>query len=210
MLLVDDGEPEVAKDNAFLKQGMGSDHNIDAAFRQQGEGFSARGSRVAAGEERQSEPGGLAERRESLMMLAGQNFGRRHQRRLPPGLDDRRHGKQSDQRLAGSDIALQKPQHAGWRAKICGDFGHRGRLGCGEREGQGGGDLLSDPAITLARAAGGAPDFRAHQGKRQLRGEQFIVCEPYPRRRLRRNALRCVRAMHFPQGLGKSRKGRNI
>ena len=96
MLFVDHGKPEVAEDNAFLKQGMGADHNIDAASASTGEGFSARSSRVAAGEERQSEPGGFAERRESLMMLAGENFGRRHQRRLPPGLDDRRHGKQSN------------------------------------------------------------------------------------------------------------------
>ena len=131
-------------------------------------------------------------------MLAGKNFGRCHQRRLPPGLDDRRHGKESNNGFAGPDIALQKPQHAGWRAKIGVDLGHRGFSGLSEREGQGGGDLLSDTAISLARAAGGAPDFRPHQGKRQLGGEQFVESEPHPRRRLGRDARRGVRAMHFP------------
>ncbi len=52
MLFVDHGEAEVAEDHAFLKQGVGANHNIDAAFRQPGEGFSARARRVAAGEER--------------------------------------------------------------------------------------------------------------------------------------------------------------
>ncbi len=109
-------------------------------------------------------------------MLAGENFGWRHQSRLPPGLDNRRHRKKCYNCLAGPHIALQEPQHAGWRGKVRVDFGHRGFLGSGEREGQGGGDHLSDMAITLARAAGRAPDFRAHQGKRQLGGEQFVEC----------------------------------
>ena len=48
---------------------------------------------VAAGQKSEAQPGGFAEFGERLMMLAGENFGRRHQRRLPPGLDHRRHGK---------------------------------------------------------------------------------------------------------------------
>ncbi len=143
-------------------------------------------------------------------MLAGENFGRRHQRRLPPGLDNRRHRKESDNGFAGPDIALQKPQHAGWRAKIAVDFGHRGFLGTSERKRECRGDRLSNTAIPLAPAAGGARDFRAHQGKRQLGGEQFVESKPHPRRRLRLDCFRCFRSMHLPQCLGERRKGWNI
>ena len=73
---------------------------------------AALGGLVAAGEQRDAQAGGLGERRDALEMLAGEDFGRRHQRRLPPGLDHVGHGEQRDDRLAGADVALQQPQHA--------------------------------------------------------------------------------------------------
>ena len=44
--------------------------------------------------------------------------------------------KERNNGFAGPDIALQKPQHAGWRAKIGIDLGHRGFLGTSERKGR--------------------------------------------------------------------------
>ena len=55
------------------------------------------------------------------MMLARENFGRRHQRRLAAGLDHGRGGEQRHHGLAGADIALQQPQHAGWLLLRSGD-----------------------------------------------------------------------------------------
>ena len=45
-------------------------------------------------------------------VLAGEDFGRRHQRRLAAGFGGARHREQADHRLAGADIALQQAQHA--------------------------------------------------------------------------------------------------
>ncbi len=54
----------------------------------------------------------VASRRDSGEMLTRQNFGRRHERGLPAGLDHRRGGKQRDNGLAGPDVAVEEPQHA--------------------------------------------------------------------------------------------------
>ena len=54
----------------------------------------------------------LGERRDGGEMLARQDFGRRHQRGLPAGLDHGRGGEQRHHGLAGADVALQQPQHA--------------------------------------------------------------------------------------------------
>ena len=66
----------------------------------------------AAGQDRDAQAGALGQRRDRGEMLAGQDFGRRHQRRLAAGLDGARHGEQRHHRLAGADIALQQAQHA--------------------------------------------------------------------------------------------------
>ena len=46
------------------------------------------------------------------MMLAGEDLGRRHQRRLAAALDRGQHRDQRDDGLAAADIALQQPHHA--------------------------------------------------------------------------------------------------
>ena len=66
----------------------------------------------APGEKDGGKTHGVEYRLEPLEMLARQNFGRRHQRRLAPGLRDMRHGERRDDGLAGADIALHQPQHA--------------------------------------------------------------------------------------------------
>ena len=56
--------------------------------------------------------GGLRQRRDGLEMLAGEDFGRRHEGGLPPGLDHGGGREQRDHGLAGADVALQQAQHA--------------------------------------------------------------------------------------------------
>ena len=58
-------------------------------------------------------------------MLARQYLCRRHQCSLATGFDGPRHGEQRDDRLAGADIALEKPQHAFGIGKVGVDFGQR-------------------------------------------------------------------------------------
>ena len=67
---------------------------------------------VAAGQQRQAHAGRFGERRDGGVMLARQQLGRRHERRLRAGLDADQHGEEGDQRLAAADIALQQPDHA--------------------------------------------------------------------------------------------------
>ena len=67
---------------------------------------------LAAGEDGEPDAGGGGERRDGGEMLARQNLGRRHERRLPAGFDHGRGGEQRHHGLAGADVAMQEPQHA--------------------------------------------------------------------------------------------------
>src|ERR1700730_8465694 len=131
---------------------MGADHYISTAFGKPSERLRPLSTRIAPGEKRQSQPRGLAELGERLIILAGKNFGRHHQRRLTSRLDHRCHGKERDESLAGSNIALQKPQHAGWRRKVRVDFAERGFLRSRQSERQAVCNLFSDMAVPRARA----------------------------------------------------------
>ena len=107
----------------------------------------------AAGQDRGRSPAALGQRRDGREMLARQDFGRRHQRRLAAGLDRARHGEQRHHRLARADIALQQPQHALGLGQVGVDLGQRLFLRRGQRIGQGGADLGFDRAVA-GRAAG--------------------------------------------------------
>ena len=76
-------------------------------------------------------------------MLARQNFRRRHEGRLAAGLDHGRGGEQSDERLAGTDIAVQQPQHAVGLRQIGDDVGDRALLRRRERIGERSDDALA-------------------------------------------------------------------
>ena len=112
MLLVDDREAEIGEDDAFLEQRMRADRDVDFARRERRQRLAPLGGLVAAGQQRDAQARLLGERRHPLEMLARENFGRRHHRRLPPGLDHLGHREQRDDRLARADVALQQPDHA--------------------------------------------------------------------------------------------------
>ena len=81
------------------------------AGREGGELGGALGALVAAGQDVEADAGGLGEGREREQVLAGEDLGRRHQRRLAAGLDGGEHGEERDQGLAGADVALQQAVH---------------------------------------------------------------------------------------------------
>ena len=112
MLLVDDGEAEIGEGDALLKQRVGADDNVDLARSPARRASRAARRLVAAGEQGNPQARAFGELAPCARMLAGEHFGRRHHRRLPPRLDDLGHCEQRDDRLARADIALQQPHHA--------------------------------------------------------------------------------------------------
>ena len=122
---------------------------------------------------------------DGLEMLAREQLGRRHQRRLRAGLDRACHGEQRDHGLAAADIALQQTQHAVRTGEVGVDLGQRACLRAGQLEGQRGEDRLAQLAGGSEPPAGTPLEPRADDGKRKLIGEQLVIGEPRPRRRRR-------------------------
>ena len=161
MLLVDHRKPEIGERDALLEERVGADRDVDFAVRQCGERGAARRRPVAPGHEPDAQADPLGERRHPLVMLAGEDFGRRHHRRLPSRFDHVRHRDQRDHRLARSDVALQEPDHALLGPEIGADILDRLLLRFGQRERQRGLE-----AATRARPRRGA------------RGREWRACAP--------------------------------
>ena len=152
VLLVDDGEREIAERDLLLEQRVGADQEIDLAEREPVERLAALAAALAAGEDGDPDAGLLGQRRDGGEMLAGEDFGRRHQRRLPPGLDHGRGGQQRHHGLAGADVALQQPHHALRPRQIGDDVVDGARLRRRQRIGQGRDHLArSRPSPELPR-----------------------------------------------------------
>ncbi len=206
VLLVDDGEREIVKRHFFLEQRVGADQQIDVAERQPVENALALAAALAPGQDRHAQAGGFRQRRDSGEMLAGEDFGRRHEGGLPPGFDD---GGRRDQRhhgLAGADIALQQPQHALRAGEVGDDVVDRLLLRMGERIGQAFEDARAQAAFAGRAAAGLPAHMRAHQRERELAGQQFVIGEPRPRQALRQNVVRLGRPVQMAQRGGEGGK----
>ncbi len=172
MLLVDDGEREIAEGDLFLKQRVGADEKIDVAHRERAQEFGALAAALAAGEDGDADAGAGGKRRDGGNMLPRQNFGRRHQRRLPSSLDHMRGGKERHHGLAGADIAMQEPKHARGLGQIGDDVGHRALLRGRKRVGKGGNDPCAQPPLGGGAAAGARALMRAQERERELPGQQ--------------------------------------
>ena len=57
-------------------------------------------------------------------MLFGEDFGRRHERRLPTGRDGLAGRQRRNDGFAGTDIALQQTLHRVRLGEVAGNFGH--------------------------------------------------------------------------------------
>ena len=126
---------------------------------------------LAPREQRDAQARGGAERADGLKMLAGEQLGRRHQRRLRSRLDRACHGEQRDHGLAAADIALEETQHALRAREIGVDLGQGAGLRAGQREGQRGEDGLAELAGCSKPPAGTPLEPRADHGQRKLIGE---------------------------------------
>ena len=121
---------EIVEGDAGLEEGVGADQQVDGAVGEAGEDRLALAALLAAGEDGEADAGGLGQRRDGAGVLANQQLGRRHQRRLAAGLDDVRGGEQRHHRLARADVALEQAQHALGRGEVGLDLGERRAAGC--------------------------------------------------------------------------------
>ena len=139
-------------------------------------------------------------------MLPRQNFRRRHERRLPARFDHGRGGQERHQRLAGTDIAVQEPQHPVRLRQVRDDVAHRALLRRRERVGQRRNDLRPQQPFGRTAAAGAPALMPAQKRKRELAGEQFVISKPRPRFALRFKVRRLHRPMNPAQCVRKARK----
>ncbi len=177
VLLVDDGEAEVAEGDVLLEEGVGSDGDGDRAGGQRLELTGAFAALVAAGEDVEADAGGLGERCQREEMLAGEDLGRRHHRGLASGLDRGEHGEEGDQGLAGADVALQQAVHPVGRGHVGSDLGDGAGLRACGRIGERGEHAALQAAVAAGGEALGALHLRAGDGERHLVGEKLVVGE---------------------------------
>ena len=122
-------------------------------------------------------------------MLLGQDFGGRHQRALPAGVDTHCRGQRSHHRLASAHIALQQAVHGHGAGQVMGDFLAHAALGAGEGEGQHGQQRFMQRARTIGHGLPGRQHGRPqavalaprHQ-LRQLLRQQLLGLQPLPGR----------------------------
>ena len=162
---------------------MCSEHRTDLAVRKPAQSLVARRTRHAPSEQRMPDSEPPAEARESAPMLLGEQFGRRHHRRLMPTFDRANHRPEGNERLAAADVAHQHAIHLVGAGEIGADFLDRARLRSGQRKGQ----LLDHLRAQALRAVERNPDASSAaeplDRKCELEGEKLIECErAMPRR----------------------------
>ena len=182
MLLVDDGERQVAEFDIGLQQRM-RPHNDRGQPR--GE---ARQHRVAAaallspGQQPYFDPRRSREALQNRVMLPRQDLGRRHQGRLGAALDRLQHREQRDDGLAAADIALQQPHHALRRFHVAADLGQSPTLAAGQRKAEVSLGFGLQFAGAGKHASGAPAPAGADQRDRKLRGQDLVIGEPFARR----------------------------
>ena len=164
VLLVDHGEAEPLVGDRLLEDGVGADEHVDRAVGEAHQGRFARPALLAAGEDGDvdRQAGELA--RQRVEMLAGEDLGRREQRRLGAGLDRGQHRHQRDQGLARADVALEQAQHRRLLLQVALDLGDRAALGAGRRVGQL--ERVAQPAVALRAAR---PRRRCDEARTSIR-----------------------------------------
>ena len=157
VLLVDHDQPEVEEGDRIAEEGVRPDDDarlpghdvvqhapLGRSGTAAGEQHDARGVRV--GTQLTALPQIPQQPRDGLVMLLGQHLGGCQEDRLTPRVDDRQHGPQRHQRLAGANLALQQPVHRGTLSELVEEGLPNSLLPRREREGQPAIELLEQPA----------------------------------------------------------------
>ncbi len=206
MLLVDDRKQQVLVADILLEQRMRADDDLGVTRGDAFENLLALAALGAAGEDLDGNPGFARHLADGGKMLAGQDFGRRHQHRLAAAFDRRQHGDERHDRLAGTDVALQQPQHPVLAGHVVQDVGDRQPLTVRQREGQGVDHLAGQFTGRRHRRARRFPEPRPHERQRQLPRQEFVIGEPPPGRRLGIDVVVVARVMHHPERGGGRRE----
>ena len=153
VLLVGDDEAEPREVNVILDQRVRADDNVDLVARDGLVHLAPLSWRQVAREVADADAERCELRREILIVLGGEDLGRRHHRALPAAcdrLDEREHG---DDRLAGADVSLHEPPHRHGPLHVAADLLPRLLLVVRQREGQAREDSLHELAIGLVTDA---------------------------------------------------------
>jgi hypothetical protein len=100
MLLVDHRQTQIVEDDIVLEQRMGADGDLDRATGQGPQLLGPGAALVPAGQQDCSQALSFLGSRQGLEMLAGEDFGGRHQGSLAAGLRHIGHGQHGHDRLA--------------------------------------------------------------------------------------------------------------
>ena len=204
VLLIHHGQGQVAEGDGVLEQRVGADHDLHGAFRQPAQHLLAFGALDAAGQHFHPHAGGVAQPHQGAQVLAGQDFGRRHDGGLAARLHRPQHGQHRHQGLAAADIALQQPQHAVGGGQVGVYLRQGGHLAGGGRKAEGGqrlGPQLPGAGQCLPRAV---PNPPADQAQRQLPGQQLVIRQALA---AQCQGFRPVRVLPAAQALGKAGPG---
>ena len=175
VLLVDNDQADIAECNLVLEQRVGSDHNhwpCRIQVRQYVFLFIARLFPCQKGHRN-------TDRREPLpdieIMLVRKYFRRGHQGNLVAGTDNQQGGDSSHHGLAGTDIALDQPQHRRRFQHVLADFCQDPLLRARQFERQ----VVQegpDPAVSIVadNERGPRPDCFPDQAQAQVVRQQFL------------------------------------
>ena len=147
--------------DVVLDKCVGTDQQVDVTIGEAGNDLAPFLALLAAGQDRNAQAGPFGQRRDGLDMLAGKDFGRRHQGGLLAGLRHGRGGEQRDDRLARADIALKQPQHPHGLPQVVADRGGRLLLGCRQRVGKRVDDLVAQVSVAGVSASSRPSKLRA-------------------------------------------------
>ena len=203
VLLVDDGDGEVAEADLLLDQRVRADRDLHVARGDQlaHVGVLLRAERARQQRHPHAELGADSLDREEVLL--GEHLGRRHQRALPSRLDGPQQRRERDDGLAGADVALEQPLHRRRPRQVAVDLGNRLLLRVGERERQ----HLAVPVEELAGRRKRLRDeplaLRRPARERELEDEELVEGEPPP---ALLRLLRRARVVHRDERVGPERQ----
>ena len=112
-----------------------------------------------------------------VVMLGGQDLGRRHDRRLLAPCDCKQRRVERHDGFSGSHVALQQAVHRPVACDVGGDLGHRPVLRFGHRERESGAYSLVDQFGVCQRVSRAAYLSHSHQCDSELHHQAFVVCD---------------------------------
>ena len=178
VLLVDDGDGEVAELDLALDQRVRADRDLRLAGRDP----AADGAVVAGGQRTRQQLAGDAELEAEVgdgeEVLLGERLRRRHQRALAAVLDRAQERVERDDRLARADVALQQALHRHRPREVGVHLADRLLLVGGQRERERGA-VAVDQLARLTEAGGQRPvALGGAAGDPDLKYEQLVEREP--------------------------------